>query len=69
MLYTGQIPKWDVSEVRAAGERLKTFGGRASGPQPLLSCLSLLYRSLRVQQDVGSTQLSVTTSCVRLVKW
>ena len=35
MLYAGQIPKWDVSEVRAAGERLKTFGGRASGPAPL----------------------------------
>jgi ribonucleoside-diphosphate reductase alpha chain len=36
MLYSGQIPKWDVSEVRPAGARLKTFGGRASGPQPLV---------------------------------
>jgi len=36
MLYSGQIPKFDVSEVRPAGARLKTFGGRASGPQPLL---------------------------------
>lgn len=36
MLYNGQIPKWDVSKVRAAGEKLKTFGGRASGPQPLV---------------------------------
>ena len=35
LLYAGQIPKWDVSEVRAAGARLKTFGGRASGPAPL----------------------------------
>ena len=35
MLYAGQIPKWDVSEVRPAGARLKTFGGRASGPAPL----------------------------------
>jgi len=35
MLYAGQIPKWDVSAVRPAGERLKTFGGRASGPAPL----------------------------------
>jgi ribonucleoside-triphosphate reductase len=35
MLYAGQVPKWDVSQVRAAGERLKTFGGRASGPAPL----------------------------------
>ena len=34
-LYAGQIPKWDVSRVRPAGARLKTFGGRASGPVPL----------------------------------
>lgn len=36
MLYSGQIPKIDVSNVRPAGARLKTFGGRASGPQPLV---------------------------------
>jgi ribonucleoside-diphosphate reductase alpha chain len=35
LLWTGQIPKWNLSKVRAAGEPLKTFGGRASGPQPL----------------------------------
>ena len=35
MLYVGQIPTWDVSQVRPAGARLKTFGGRASGPAPL----------------------------------
>ena len=35
MLYAGQIPKWDMSKVRPAGERLKTFGGRSSGPTPL----------------------------------
>jgi len=35
LLIGGQIPKWDTSKVRAAGARLKTFGGRASGPEPL----------------------------------
>jgi len=35
MLYNGTIPKWDLSRVRPAGTRLKTFGGRASGPGPL----------------------------------
>lgn len=35
MLYTGIVPKWDLSKVRPSGARLKTFGGRASGPQPL----------------------------------
>lgn len=36
LLYAGEIPKWDVSSVRPAGTRLKTFGGRASGPEPLV---------------------------------
>jgi len=36
LLYAGEIPKWDVSAVRPAGARLKTFGGRASGPAPLI---------------------------------
>ena len=36
LLYAGQIPRWDISKVRAAGARLKTFGGRASGPDPLV---------------------------------
>ena len=35
MLYAGQITKWDMSKVRPAGERLKTFGGRSSGQEPL----------------------------------
>lgn len=35
LLYAGKIPKLDFSKIRPAGERLKTFGGRASGPDPL----------------------------------
>ena len=35
LLYAGQVPKWDLSKIRPAGARLKTFGGRASGPKPL----------------------------------
>ena len=35
MLYIGQVPRWDLSKVRPAGAPLKTFGGRASGPDPL----------------------------------
>ena len=37
MLYSGQVPKFDISKVRPAGARLKTFGGRASGSQPLIN--------------------------------
>ena len=36
LLYSGQLPKWDISGVRPAGATLKTFGGRASGPDPLV---------------------------------
>lgn len=39
MLYAGQVPAIDISKVRPAGERLKTFGGRASGPQPLIDLI------------------------------
>jgi ribonucleoside-diphosphate reductase alpha chain len=35
LLYQGQVPSWDLSQIRPAGARLKTFGGRASGPEPL----------------------------------
>jgi ribonucleoside-diphosphate reductase alpha chain len=35
LLFAGKIPSWDTSKLRPAGSRLKTFGGRASGPEPL----------------------------------
>ena len=35
-LYMGEAPSWDTSKVRPAGARLKVFGGRASGPAPLI---------------------------------
>ena len=47
MLYTGQIPKFDVSEVRPAGARLKTFGGRASGPQPLVELFNFCIEKFK----------------------
>ena len=49
MLYAGKIPQWDVSRVRVAGARLKTFGGRASGPQPLIDlfnfCIEIFQKA------------------------
>ena len=36
LLYAGQVPSWDMSDIRPAGARLKIMGGRASGPQPLI---------------------------------
>lgn len=47
MLYQGQIPRIDVSNVRPAGARLKTFGGRASGPQPLVDLFGYATKTFR----------------------
>lgn len=44
LLYAGKVPKWDLSRVRPAGARLKTFGGRASGPGPLADLFSFTVR-------------------------
>ena len=44
LLYSGEIPKWDVSRVRPAGAKLKTFGGRASGPAPLIDLFNFVVR-------------------------
>ena len=45
LLYSGEIPKWDVSKVRPAGAKLKTFGGRASGPAPLVDLFNFVVRT------------------------
>ena len=47
MLYIGQIPKWDLSKVRPAGAPLKTFGGRASGPDPLESLFNFCVTTFK----------------------
>ena len=47
LLYSGEIPKWDVSKVRKAGSRLKTFGGRASGPEPLVSLFEFVINKFK----------------------
>lgn len=47
MLYAGDVPKWDVSRVRPAGARLKTFGGRASGPAPLVELFQFTIAMFR----------------------
>ena len=47
LLYAGEIPKWDVSAVRPAGTRLKTFGGRASGPEPLVDLFKYVVNKFK----------------------
>jgi len=47
MLLSGNVPKWDTSKVREAGARLKTFGGRASGPEPLIELFEFTVELFR----------------------
>lgn len=55
LLYSGEIPKWDVSKVRPAGAKLKTFGGRASGPAPLIDLFNF---AVRIFTDAKGRKLS-----------
>ena len=55
MLYIGQIPRWDLSKVRPAGSPLKTFGGRASGPEPLENLFNFTVNTFK---NAASRQLS-----------
>ena len=50
LLWAGEIPKWDVSQVRPAGARLKTFGGRASGPAPLVELFNFAVSTFKTAQ-------------------
>lgn len=46
-LYAGKIPSWDTTKVRPAGAKLKTFGGRASGPQPLIDLFNFAVETFK----------------------
>jgi ribonucleoside-diphosphate reductase alpha chain len=50
LLWAGEIPQWDVSRVRPAGARLKTFGGRASGPAPLIELFNFSVQTFKAAQ-------------------
>ena len=55
MLYVGLIPRWDTSKVRPAGTPLKTFGGRASGPEPLEALFNF---SVNIFRNAAGRKLS-----------
>jgi ribonucleoside-diphosphate reductase alpha chain len=50
LLWAGEIPKWNVEKVRPAGARLKTFGGRASGPAPLVDLFNFAVTTFKNAQ-------------------
>ena len=50
LLWAGEIAKWDVTKVRPAGARLKTFGGRGSGPAPLIELFNFTVQTFKNAQ-------------------
>lgn len=57
LLYAGKVPKWDVSKVRPYGSVLKTFGGRASGPGPLVDLFNFIVVTFKKAQGRKLTAL------------
>ena len=68
MLYNGDIPKLDYSNVRPAGARLKTFGGRASGPQPLEDLHKFLEATMRHAAGRKLTDLECHDICCKIAE-
>lgn len=66
LLYSGQIPKWDTTGVRAAGERLRTFGGRASGPEPLEDLFRFSVSLFRGASGRRLTSIEVHDLCCKV---
>ena len=62
-LFEGEVPNWDTSKVRPKGSRLKTFGGRASGPEPLLD---LFHFSTNIFRNAAGRKLN-SYECHRLM--
>ncbi len=62
LLYSGQVPTWDVSNIRPYGARLKTFGGRASGPAPLEELFDFTINIFRDAITKGQRKL-VSIDC------
>jgi len=68
MLYAGEVPKWDTSKVREAGERLKTFGGRASGPAPLINLFHFTVKMFKKSAGRKLSSLECHDLCCKIAE-
>jgi ribonucleoside-triphosphate reductase (thioredoxin) len=68
MLFSGQVPKWDVSGVRAAGAALKTFGGRASGPEPLVDLFQFTVDIFRAARGRRLSSIECHDLCCKIAQ-
>lgn len=71
LLIGGQIPQWDVSKVRPAGARLKTFGGRASGPKPLEDLFQFTCDTFKraAGRKLTSSNAMISSARLRRLSW
>ncbi len=68
LLYSGQVPEWDTSRVRRAGASLKTFGGRASGPEPLIDLFRFTVRLFKGAAGRKLTSLECHDLCCKIAQ-
>ncbi len=66
LLYSGQVPRWDTSRVRPAGSPLKTFGGRASGPEHLLDLFRFTVELFRDAAGRRLTSIECHDLCCKI---
>lgn len=66
MLYAGKIPQYDVSKVRPSGARLKTFGGRASGPEPLVDLFNFCISAFQKAAGRKLTSIECHDICCKI---
>lgn len=67
-LYGGKIPQWDTSRVRPAGAPLKTFGGRASGPEPLEECFRFIVEIFSGANGRQLTDIECHDICCKIAQ-
>ena len=68
LLYSGQIPQWDVSRIRPAGATLKTFGGRASGPEPLVDLFKFTVELFQGASGRRLTSIECHDLCCKIAQ-
>ena len=68
LLAAGQIPQWNLARVRAAGSPLKTFGGRASGPEPLEDLFHFCVEIFRNAAGRKLTSLEAHDICCKIAE-
>lgn len=68
LLYSGCIPTWDLSKLRKEGERLKTFGGRSSGPRPLDELFKFTVSTFKRSAGRKLTSLECHDLCCKIAE-